>query len=149
GQEMCACGVLAKAANDPDVPIEYDLEFRQFRLWADGRYVVMYYCPSCGGRLADSVLRVRRPIDAEATRIADKIRNAQSLQEVITVLGEPDERGGPIVSDFCPVNVKGTLTYRSLSPDIVLEVRELENGQLLCGYFQPYSDSSGRWRRNW
>ena len=106
GDERDAGGMLLRPtgclAIDPEIPIGFNAEFNEYYLktFDDGN-ILFTYCPSCGGTLPKS----RRgefftePSTTEMIQLRAKLESATSIDEVLKLLGEPDERYGPIVSD--------------------------------------------------
>ena len=125
----CACNYLQDAANNPDIPIEFDDRLNEFYVvysvnGSEGRLSI-YHCPFCGGKAPESYrasLFASVPA-AEQARLAELTAPLKSVEDVIATLGGPerDEAAGLMVTrperDGRPPETQAyrTLTYGNLS----------------------------------
>ena len=125
----CDCNYLHNAANDPNIPIEFDERLNEFHIVffiSDSEsYLLIRHCPFCGGKAPESR---RTSLFAtitvqEQARLAELTKSLKHLSDVIGALGEPDkdeeaglmltrpEKGGRPSE----TQVYRTLTYTQLS----------------------------------
>jgi len=92
----CKCGALARMADDPKDPVEFDARLNEFHITrkGNGGYTLVYYCPLCGGKAPDSKRSslFQRLDLAEQQRLFELTKNLHTTQDVIAALGEPDLR---------------------------------------------------------
>jgi hypothetical protein len=90
---------LEREANDPDSPIAFDKELNEFNFEystagterkAQWR---IYHCPFCGGAAPESKRRAlfASISDAEERRLRAFVEDLQTVEDVIKVLGAPDQ----------------------------------------------------------
>lgn len=89
----CQCGDPARWLNNPKYPIEFDEKMNEYHLVRDGAKILMRYCFSCGGRLADSNrhLLSTTPSESEILEVRDLLKDAKSHEDVLRILGPADE----------------------------------------------------------
>jgi hypothetical protein len=100
---ICSCGYLARAADDPDVPIEFDERTGeyQFTYWEPGEcdaegcspaMLVIYHCPFCGGAAPASkrALLFHAIPRAEQQRLFSILTPLKTIEAAIAALGTPD-----------------------------------------------------------
>ncbi len=93
----CNCGMLARLAEDPRDPVEFDARLSEYHILRKdgGGYTLMHFCPACGGRAPkskrDSLFH--KLTSAERHRLTELTKNLRTVQDVVTALGEPDLRG--------------------------------------------------------
>src|SRR5215468_2938524 len=92
----CRCGGLARMADDPKDPVEFDPQLNEYHITrkGNGGYALVYFCPLCGGRApASKRSDLFQKLDGtEQRRLFGLTKDLHTLQEVIASLGEPDER---------------------------------------------------------
>ena len=95
----CKCGFLEKRANHPDSPIRFDTNLNEYhfihRTSTGGEVTMMiYHCPFCGGRAPKSRRSelFHRLTNTERQRLCELTKNMRTLQDVTSLLGEPDIR---------------------------------------------------------
>lgn len=83
----CDCGLICHEMSEPDSA--YSLRNNMFLI---NEHIVMYFCPSCGGKLPDSSKPIYAPYltAEERTRLDEMARGVSSPEEAIAHLGEPD-----------------------------------------------------------
>ena len=95
--EPCRCGTLTRQANDSDCPIIFDETLNKYHFqWSfcgrEARMPILH-CPWCGGVASDShrasLFHELKPESCE--EIVRKTEACATLNEVIAVLGPPDE----------------------------------------------------------
>src|SRR6266404_1479434 len=135
----CGCGLVLGWANEPNIPIEYDSEFNEYCLIAqDSRKTILYYCPICGGHLpkTERTSLFTTPSTEEIIEINERLKSVTTMDDVVRILGEPDERYGPIINDpekkrvYGMKDVRQGLRYTSLAKTLVLTVQENEDGRI-------------------
>jgi hypothetical protein len=95
-ERACTCGLPEKWAQAPSFPVKFDAEVNEYCLVYGKRarrHHVMRYCFWCGGRLPKST-RGRlftEPSEAETAEIRRILAGAHSTEEVLRLLGDPDE----------------------------------------------------------
>lgn len=150
----CRCGVLARWAIDSAIPIEYDSELNEYHLMHKvGQYQMIYFCPSCGGRTPESKCEdlFTNPSQTEIESLSARVKGANTLDEVVRILGDPDERDGPITHSaeekriYGMKDVKSSLVYRRLSKTVCLIVQEYEDG-LGFAFMGQYKQKPKRFR---
>ena len=94
--EQCSCGNPAKWAEDDTFPVEYDSRAGEFSI-IHGRSGkarwLMFFCPSCGGRLPESRRQsfFTTPSEEERREVARLLEGIHDIASMQRVLGDPDE----------------------------------------------------------
>jgi hypothetical protein len=91
----CKCEWLEHAADEPKCPIEFDTELNEYHLVLGPKdYMMIYFCPHCGGRAPKSRRdRLFHPLThAERDRLVRLTKDMHTIQDVMAVFGEPDIR---------------------------------------------------------
>lgn len=139
-ERKCKCHSLSDLAIDPSVPVQYNSALREYYLIAKNKKrIFFYYCPICGGRLPKSRREqyFTKPSAREITKINGKIKNAKSFDAILSVLGEPEEKYGPMLHNTKHLkkrktkNVKRTVRYTSLAKTFNLLLQEYEDGKFI------------------
>ena len=92
-EEPCDCGTLQNAADDPNLPIEFDEKLNEFHLvYGNKGQFNLYHCFFCGGKAPDSkrYLLFATLSDEERHRLIKLTKSLKTLGETIATLGEPD-----------------------------------------------------------
>ena len=91
----CYCGLPLKWAQDPDFPVVFDAQLREYRLVdRESRiYHRMRYCFWCGGQLPDRIESLandsaEQPVSEPALEL---LSEATSAQQVLQLLGQLDK----------------------------------------------------------
>jgi hypothetical protein len=96
-KDECKCGLLARMAEDPSDPVEFDAQLNEYHITrqGDGGYSLVHFCPFCGGRAPKSKRSslFHRLTDAERHRLCELTKNLRTVQDVFAALGEPDVKG--------------------------------------------------------
>ncbi len=98
--QLCECGYLQRAADEPGNPIEFIKEMNEF-VFTYGDYpggkanLAIYHCPWCGGVAPQSkrdqlFVTVSRE---EKDRLAEVLRPIKTIEDAITKFGNPDFEG--------------------------------------------------------
>ncbi len=119
----CECGLLARMAEDPKHPVEFDPRLNEYHLTQPSGYTLVYFCPFCGGRAPKSqrASLFHRPTDAERERLVELTKNLHTVPDVLAAFGEPDTRHHQTVTtperEGVPETTRGfpVLTYSRLS----------------------------------
>ena len=89
----CECGMPARCAANPMIPIEFDEKMNEYHLVRDGSETQMRYCFWCGGRLPESNrgLFFTTPSESEKAEVKELLKGARSHDDVLSILGPADE----------------------------------------------------------
>ena len=135
----CDCGKPGRWAHDSTVPIQYDPSRNAYQLQTQqGRIAPLLFCPYCGGQLPRSRIEESTlpPKRVDMDRIMEKVRPASTIEQVMDILGPPDEKHGPFKMDHIDKemhkieDIKLGLIYKNISPTAVLSVTEYESGKI-------------------
>ena len=135
----CECQALKKWSKNKIFPIKFDEELNEYHLVEeDGSTNLFYFCPVCGGMLAES----RRgdffvtPSQPAINDIYEKIKNIETVKELINILGIPDEKIDTNLEEakedglLSRNSAKQTLIYNSIDESFSLIVLEDENKKI-------------------
>jgi hypothetical protein len=95
-ERPCTCGLPEKWAQAPSFPVKFDAEVNEYHLLygKKGRWHhVMRYCFWCGGRLPESTTGrlFTQPSEEEMAEVRGMLAGARSTEEMLRILGDPDE----------------------------------------------------------
>ena len=122
---ICDCHVLERASQEPDHAIRWDERLQEYHIVYGKSFMMIYYCPFCGGSTPKSrrSLLFHTLTDAERQRLCNITKDVRTVQEVIGAFGEPNIRqpigrvqtmperdGNPETTKIYPVMI-----YRKLS----------------------------------
>jgi hypothetical protein len=101
----CDCRSLNDAANNPDVPIEFDVTLKEFHIVYTNdphSYMLIRHCPFCGGKAPTSKrdsLFAAIPVE-ELSRLARLTNSLKQVGDVIAAFGMPnrDEEVGSMLT---------------------------------------------------
>ncbi len=148
-ERKCKCHAISMLADDPNVPIQYNHKLNEYYLaFGDNGQAPLYYCFSCGGRLTKSKRGqlFTKPSVREKTKITEKIKEARNIDDIVAILGEPDERHGEVLHSmeqkkkYGMKNVRQTLRYTSLAKTLNLLLQGYEDNSFAVmfeGKFKP------------
>ena len=135
----CRCGKPGRWARDSSLPVHYDPSLNVYELrMKHGQRLHLGFCPACGGQLP----RIRiediasEPSKTDMEQIMEKVRPARTIEQLIDILGPPDEKHGPLKADPVDIqnygvkDIKQSLEYNHLTPTANLHVTESEDGTL-------------------
>jgi hypothetical protein len=92
----CTCGGLARMADDPKDPVEFDPKLNEYHIprQGNGGYSLVNFCPLCGGKAPASKRGslFQRLDHAEQQRLFELTKDLHTAQDVVAALGEPDAR---------------------------------------------------------
>jgi len=134
-KEICDCGVLEKASQEPNHPIRWDEKLNEYFIaYGSGGRMMVYYCPFCGGSTPQSrrASLFAHVTHEEETRIFNLFRGIRTVSDVTRRFGPPDENHEIASSIRTPARrgkpehgetFRG-LVYKNLSPvaDIIFQV---------------------------
>lgn len=132
--QECTCGGLRYLASLASSPVVFDKIANEWLLESkdgSGNYH-MHFCFCCGGRLPESnhAKDFGEPESQEMLALTARLKPAQSLQEVLEILGPPD-RELDVTED--PVKPKRkqirATTYCSVAKSFDLSVIVFDNGE--------------------
>src|SRR6267154_5694390 len=135
----CSCRSVQGWAEDPDFYVVFDRQFNEYSLTSrDDQNILFHYCPTCGGNLPGSARSefFEQPSVSEMSELRRKLSSVKSLEDVIALLGPPDEALSPATHDpakkaiYGLEDIKQTLKYGSVSETLDLSVSENEKGQI-------------------
>lgn len=95
----CKCKAIDTAASDEDCPILFDEALDEYNIVSrsGNAYYRMYYCFFCGGLLPESrrAKLYANPEKSELDEINKLLGKLKTVNEVIGVLGPPDNESDP------------------------------------------------------
>jgi len=145
----CACGTVEDLASDRNSPIEHDKALNEYNLISgDGKvHYRMHFCFFCGGRLPESkrASLFTEPSAQEIKEAAELMSKAGSMQEVIQVLGKPDEivkapKGASGEDGGSEYKTQHRYLRRWKTLD--LTIRERKDGSIDSAFTGKYKDDS-------
>lgn len=143
-QSAHCCDTLQHAIDNDIFPLIYDdhVEEVQLLLLGEGGVAMVWHCPFCGQKLESGRSKLfTQPTDADCEDVHQQLKSLASLNDVITKLGEPDERGtgcGPQTNPW-----KQWVRYMNVWDSLCLTIGEHENGKLSWGITgKPLSNKS-------
>ncbi len=95
----CTCGYLERCANDPNSPFIFDETLNEyhftFKIHDRDAELMIYHCPWCGGVASDSHRgSLFHDLKTDSCdEICEKTASCNTLDEVISILGAPDDDG--------------------------------------------------------
>jgi len=94
-EELCTCGYLRNAANDPRNPIKFDAQTSEYQFVYGDEMLVIYHCPFCGGAAPESQrdLLFAQVSTAEEERLAGISEGVETIDDAIKRFGRPDFEG--------------------------------------------------------
>ena len=95
-EEPCGCDFLDREADDPDTPIVFDEQLKEYRFECPSSKhgsILIYHCPFCGGAATESKRGKLFAVvsSSEADRLYQSLEHIQSLEEAIRIIGSPDQ----------------------------------------------------------
>lgn len=93
-ERSCGCGMPDRWVASPHFPVEFDERMNEYTLVnPNGARAVMRYCFWCGGKLPESKRGdfFTTPSKSEMAEVHSLLKEAQSHEDVVKVLGPPDE----------------------------------------------------------
>ena len=133
-EEFCDCGTLQQFADNPNLPVEFDTQTNEFQVVFEinggkGQFN-LWHCPLCGGKAPESKrhLLFATISDEERSRLHQITDNLKTLNDVLTILGEPDQdfQNGLII--FIPeteTNPSQEQSFRTLVYPNISEVADI------------------------
>jgi hypothetical protein len=134
-KDICECSVLSDASREPGTAIEFGAKHNEYHIVnPDGGYMMIYYCPFCGGRAPRSQRHTlfAHVTEAEQARLRELFEGLRTIDDVLARFGPPDEdqpvgimmRHPPAPGQPDRGEAIRTLHYRSISPvaEIVFQV---------------------------
>ena len=94
-EELCTCGFLQDAADDPRSPITFDAETAEYQFVYGREMLLIYHCPFCGGAAPESkrsLLFAQIP-DTEEERLARVLDGVETIDQAVSKFGQPDFEG--------------------------------------------------------
>ena len=139
-RRYCKCDRLDRWSKSPSIPIRFDPQLNEFLLAFDNGRIeeIFYFCPACGGRLPESKRGelFTTPSEDEIERLHALLRGSNSIAEVVSILGAPSRRMGPMPTSTVDKEVYGykdikqTLVYDHLSDTTCLVITESADGSI-------------------
>jgi hypothetical protein len=125
---------IKEIASDPDSPIKFNEKLNEYQLAymrkVEGRTTKetlrLIYCPFTGVKLPQSTRDAlfTTPSGDEITKYSKVLDGVKTMEEVKTILGEPDQVFGAFG------NSKRQFTYRELSETVQIIVQERNDGKI-------------------
>jgi hypothetical protein len=136
--DKCNCYIVEKWLKSMVSPIKFDVQFHEYYLEGkDTSSSIFYFCPICGGRLPESKRDdfFHTPSEAEIDKIRKKVKNATTINELIKILGVPNEKvitnsEAEKQNSLGKKSVKQTLVYNSIADSFSLIVVEDEDEKI-------------------
>jgi len=134
----CACNYLQRNADDPRSPIMFDAETAEYQYLHKNSGFVIYHCPFCGGAAPPSkrhLLFAQIP-EAEETRLAEVLRDIQTIGDALAKLGKPDFAGTSVANrsetktDGPTTHHHRTIRYYKLSDVAEVRITERLDGKI-------------------
>jgi hypothetical protein len=139
------CELLRRSIQDDAFPLKYDSHVEEVQIelsypQGEGSAVVRY-CPFCGKKLESGRSDLfTKPTEEDQLDLKTRLRAISSLEEVVNVLGLPDDEGTGCGSSNDPW--KRWYRYSRVWNSLELTIGETINGNLnwaICGQYQPPS----------
>ena len=91
----CTCNHLEDAAENEEIPIRFDVETGEYQFVSGNMTLIIYHCPCCGGAAPKSKRRLRfmRIPALEESRLAELLREIETIDDALQELGTPDLEG--------------------------------------------------------
>jgi hypothetical protein len=142
----CKCGELARMADDPKDPVEFDPKLNEYHLPRSDNsgYSIVRFCPLCGGRAPASkrASLFQKLDETERHRLSELTKDLRTVQDVIAAFGQPDVRiplrmtvitpekqGLPETSQSYPVMI-----YNNLSEVAVIHATVYPNDKVAISF---------------
>jgi hypothetical protein len=156
-ERSCACPDWPKRARDPFFPVWYNEKMNEYIIISGeiaANSLVVYFCPSCGGRMPKS----RRgefftiPTDTELAEARTILEGINDVSSMYALLGEPDdvcdwftdEHGKPLRNPD-GATFRCQYTYKSRWKTLRVVIQEWENSELVFYFYgQPKNAESAR-----
>jgi hypothetical protein len=135
----CVCHSLSKWADIMDSPIKYDVELQEYHLVGlDQSTFYFHFCPNCGGRLPKSKRDglFTKPSVREVRLVRERVKDAQSMDEVVQILGSPDRVFDSLIEIGADITKKEyrkskrAFLYESISEKMNVIVQEYPDGEI-------------------
>jgi hypothetical protein len=145
---QCDCGYLERSANDAHNPIAFDATVNEYhyhyKFHGRDAQLMIYHCPWCGGVASKSHrASLFHELKSESCEdVSEKTATCLTLDDVIAVLGQPDEDGPTIIrhhekDDSSPrVDRVRRITYHGLYEEMSV-LFEQRIGETICRAFVP------------
>lgn len=147
----CGCKWFEQAANDPDIPIVFDTNFKEYHLVHEQNkgYSLFHHCPFCGGRAPESLRgsQFAHVSSKELIRLSALTAPFLTEEDVRSALGEPDHThaiSGSSTTRNNPAETPETtlegrcLIYKNLSETAEVRVKIDRYGKLTFAYSGKY-----------
>lgn len=93
----CTCGYLQRAADDPDVPIQFEASMGEYQfayqteVWGPSMLII-YHCPFCGGAAPRSKRELLYHVipEAEKERLKELLLPIKAIADALERFGEPE-----------------------------------------------------------
>jgi hypothetical protein len=144
--QLCSCGYLERAANDPKSPIVFDKLTHEYQfVYPDPQAdiiprgkatLIIYHCPFCGGAAPpsqrDLLFSIITPDEEQRPR--ELLADVRTIDDALRILGQPDldlDAGvtrrqhetsgtGPSIESF------RSLTYSGLSKTVDVQITDYQ-----------------------
>jgi len=114
-KEPCRCGEVKRWTLIPNSILNFDAFVEQYYLQAGTSKLHMYFCPECGGSLprskADDTLFIEASQD-EMASIGQMLAGAKTKNEIVSLLGTPDQRIKRSATDLRDERIYGVVPIK-------------------------------------
>jgi hypothetical protein len=146
---VCDCGLLERWTIDEKIPVEFDKNDSSFILVLKNLSLLNFaFCISCGGQMVDPISEskvdsiseskiaefVLAPSEVELSKTIGNLQLAKTMEEVIGLLGEPDQRTNKefLLATFGNIgdtweNIRESFYYSSSFETFILQVIQYED----------------------
>src|SRR5580700_110793 len=104
----CKCGFLERTADEPGVPIKFDVKMNEYHIEHGGEdrggQSILYHCPFCGGAAPPSRRQTffATITSAETERLTELTGDVKTIADVLARFGEPDDDMDPGTTIYEP-----------------------------------------------
>lgn len=151
---FCECRWLERAAHDPQCPIEFDPELREYNLKFGSHSLRIYHCPFCAGRAPESLRKHLFAVvpPEETARLHLLTKDLKTEKEVREKFGEPThvfEYGGSMQEagkDGVPGEIRTwpAIRYDNYSETATIGVRIGRQGKISISFMPKYLGRPGQ-----
>lgn len=145
-ERMCKCSAIQQYSQDPRIPISFDERLNEYHLIdapEPGDILNLTYCFHCGGKLPESKRGdLFHDLDEkELERFRRMLAEADTVEQVVSILGNPDRSFQPTPPSEIDKEVYGRKTtiqqmdYERLSETMAVTVSEYDDGTFDVVYY--------------
>lgn len=145
--EPCGCGWLEREANEPESPIVFEPRMNEYHIQRqDSGFLMVYYCPFCGGAAPRSKRDLLFAVitEQERGRLTDLVAEIRTVGDALRILGKPDmdahSSGQYPEEDGSPPRVElyRHLLYSHFSDTAIIRLTEMPDGRVSISFQGKY-----------